>query len=174
MNSSMDSETGAEVGGKEADSDGRRLTPCANAAIMPPLFKADVQENRLARRIIGLQILVVLAAAGIAIGSGSSPQKAIAVVGGGGASVLNGALLAWRMSRAALYPAHGAHHQLRLMYFCAAERFLAVVTSLGICLAVLKLSPLAVLGGFVLGQAALLSARLLLNIKIESGAKNVQ
>ena len=60
------------------------------------------------------------------------------------------------------------------MYFCAAERFLAVVTSLGICLAVLKLSPLAVLGGFVLGQAVLLSARLLLNIKIESGVKNVQ
>jgi hypothetical protein len=32
-------------------------------------------------------------------------------------------------------------------------------------MAVLKFSPLAVLGGFVLGQAALLSARLLLRLK---------
>lgn len=60
------------------------------------------------------------------------------------------------------------------MYFCAAERFLAVVALLGVSLAVLKLPPLPVLGGFVLGQAVLLSARLLLNIKIESGVKNVQ
>jgi len=78
------------------------------------------------------------------------------------------------MSRAALYPAHDAHQQLRLIYFCAAERFLAVVALLGICLAVLKLSPLAVLGGFVLGQVVLLTARLLLKIKTESGVKNVQ
>ena len=49
------------------------------------------------------------------------------------------------------------------MYFYAAERFLVVVVLLGLCLAALKLSPLAVLGGFVMGQAALLAARLFLN-----------
>ncbi|BCK88917.1 hypothetical protein MIZ01_2723 [Sideroxyarcus emersonii] len=53
------------------------------------------------------------------------------------------------------------------MYFYAAERFLAVVALLGISLAVLKLSPLAVLSGFVLGQTVLLAARLLMKIKIE-------
>lgn len=162
------------MSGNGADTAQQRLTPRPNAAIIPPLFTAEVQEKQLARKVIWLQATVTLAAAGIAYGMKSSPQGAIAVLGGGGVSVLNGALLAWRMSRAALYPAHDAHQQLRLMYFCAAERFLAVVALLGICLAVLKLPPLAVLGGFVLGQAALLAARLLLKIKTESGVKNVQ
>ncbi|MBI5006611.1 MAG: ATP synthase subunit I [Nitrosomonadales bacterium] len=150
------------------------LTPRLNAAIIPPLFRAEVQEKQLARKVMGLQALIALAAAGITYGLEGSPQDAIAVLGGGLVSVLNGALLAWRMSRAALYPAHDAHQQLRLMYFCAAERFLAVVASLGICLALLKLPPLAVLGGFVLGQVVLMAARLLLKIKIESDVKNVQ
>lgn len=60
------------------------------------------------------------------------------------------------------------------MYFYAVERFLAVITLLGICMAVLKLYPLAVLGGFVLGQAVLLVARLLLRIRTEGSLKNVQ
>ena len=49
------------------------------------------------------------------------------------------------------------------MYFYAAERFLAVVVLLGLCMAVFKLSPLALLGGFVMVQTALLVARLFLN-----------
>ncbi|HLP98166.1 MAG TPA: ATP synthase subunit I [Sideroxyarcus sp.] len=161
-------------GKKEGETAEQRLTPPLNAAIIPALFYAEVQEKKLARKVIGLQALVTLIAAGVAYGWESAPQYAIAVLGGGGVSVLNGALLAWRMTRAALYPAHDAHQQLRLMYFYAAERFLAVVASLGICLAVLKLSPLAVLGGFVLGQAVLLAARLFFKIKTESGVKNVQ
>lgn len=152
----------------------QRLTPQLNAAIIPALFRAEVQEKQLARKVVWLQALITLAAAGAAYGWESSPQHAIAVLGGGGVSVLNGALLAWRMSRAALYPAHDAHQQLRLMYFYAAERFLAVVALLAICLAVLKFSPLVVMGGFVLGQAVLLAARLLLKIKTESGVNNVQ
>ncbi len=171
----MDSEKHAELGENTGESAPQSLTPPLNAAIIAALFKAEVQEKQLARKVIWLQALIILAAAGMAAyGWESSPQYAIAVLGGGGVSVLNGALLAWRMSRAALHPAQDAHQQLRLMYFYAAERFLAVVASLGICLAVLKLSPLAVLGGFVLGQAVLLLARLLLKIKTESGVKNVQ
>lgn len=159
----------AEAGGAQ-----QGLTPQLNAAIISALFRAEVQEKRLARKVVGLQALIILVAAGTAYGWESTPQHAIAVLGGGGVSVLNGALLAWRMSRAALYPAHNAHQQLRLIYFYAAERFLAVVALLGICLAVLKFSPLALLGGFVLGQTVLLVARLLLMIKTESGVKNVQ
>ncbi|HAF45281.1 MAG TPA: hypothetical protein DCK83_10180 [Gallionellaceae bacterium] len=174
MNCSADSEKDAEMGDAEAGTAQQGLTPQLNAAIISALFRAEVQEKRLARRVVGLQALVILVAAGTAYGWESTPQHAIAVLGGGGVSVLNGALLAWRMSRAALYPAHDAHQQLRLIYFYAAERFLAVVALLGICLAVLKFSPLALLGGFVLGQAVLLVARLLLKIKTESGVKNVQ
>ena len=119
-------------------------------------------------------MLVTLAAAGVIMALGSSPQNAIAVLVGGGISILNGALLAWRMSRAARYPIHDAHQQLRLMYFYAAERFLAVVVLLGLALAVQKDSPLMILGGFVLGQATLMAVRLLLKNKTESGSQNVQ
>jgi len=174
MKSSADFAKGVEVNSKEGDGDEQRLTPPLNAAIIAALFKAEVQEKELARKVTWLQVMVTLAATGMVVGWGSAPQYAIAVLGGGGISILNGALLAWRMSRAALHPAQDAHQQLRLMYFYAAERFMAVVASLGICLVVLKLSPLAVLGGFVLGQAVLLAARLFLKIKTESGVNNVQ
>ncbi|MFH2140512.1 MAG: ATP synthase subunit I [Pseudomonadota bacterium] len=150
------------------------LTPRENAAIIPPLFLAEEQEKKSARQVIWLQMLVTLSAAGAVMAWGSSPQNAIAVLGGGGISILNGALLAWRMSRATQRPVHDALQQLRLMYFYAAERFLAVVVLLGLVLVVLKDSPLMVISGFVLGQATLLAARLLLKNKTESGSQNVQ
>ncbi len=163
----MDLEKDASFHGKNENVERQSLTLPLNAAIIAALFNAEVQEKRMARKILWLQALVVVAAGITAYSWKSSPQYTIAVLGGGGVSVLNGALLAWRMSRAAKYPNHDAHQQLRLMYFYAAERFLAVVAVLGICLAVLKLTPLAVLGGFVLGQAVLLLARLFLKIKTE-------
>lgn len=128
----------------------------------------EAEEKRLARRVAGLQVAVALLAAGAVYGLNGADHAA-AVLGGGSVSAINGALLAWRMSRTALHSADeachsgGAQRQLRLMYFYAAERFLAVVVLLGICMAALELPPLAVLGGFALGQAVLLVARLFLN-----------
>ncbi|HCI12921.1 MAG TPA: hypothetical protein DFK12_02915 [Gallionellaceae bacterium] len=150
---------------EEDDKQQRCLTPQENAAIIRALFDAEIKEKQLARTVVGWQMAVVLAIAGITYGLGKTPQDVMAVLSGGGVSVLNGALLAWRMSRAASVSAHDAHLQLRLLYYYAAERFLVVVALLALCLAVLKLSPLALLGGFVLGQAVLLSARLLLRLK---------
>lgn len=154
-----------DVGGKQQQC----LTPPENAAIIVSLFAVEAREKRLARLVVSLQVGVTLIAAGIAYSLNGTPHYALAVFCGGLVSVLNGALLAWRMTRASLHSAHEAHHpsgahrQLRLMYFYAAERFLAVVVLLGLCLAVLGLAPLAVLCGFVMGQAALLAARLFLN-----------
>jgi hypothetical protein len=73
------------------------------------------------------------------------------------------------MSRTKQNPAYDAHQQLRLMYFYAVERFSAVVVSLGLALAMNKDLPLIVISGFVLGQAVLMLARLLLRIRTESG-----
>ena len=161
-------EKDANLGDSEGKQERQSLTPPLNAAIIATLLIAEEQEKKLSRRVLGLQALVTLIATGIAAYSWkSSPQYAIAVLGGGGVSVLNGALLTWRMSRSALYPDHDAHQQLRLMYFYAAERFLAVVALLGIFLVVLKLWPIGVLSGFVLGQSVLLIARLILKIKTE-------
>ncbi len=120
------------------------------------------------------QLLTLLAAAGVAWSMKGTSQSAIAVLSGGGVSVLNGALLTWRMSRAALFPAHDAHQQLRLMYLYTVERFMVVIALLGICLAVLKLTPLAVVSGFVIAQSVLIVARLFLNkFKTEIVTKNV-
>lgn len=150
------------------------LTPPENAAIIITLFDVGAKEKKIARQVILLQMVVTLIGASIAYSIKGTPQFAIAVLSGGGVAVVNGTLLAWRMVRAALHPAHEAHHQLRLMYFYAAERFLVVIVLLYLCIAVLKLSPLALLGGFVMGQAVLPVGRLFLSsFKTEIVTKNV-
>jgi F0F1-type ATP synthase assembly protein I len=156
------------------------LTPPENAAIIAALFDVDAKEKKIACQVILLQMAVTLIGASIAYSIKGTQQFAIAVLSGGGISVVNGALLAWRMVRAALYPAHEAHHphdvhqQLRLMYFYAAERFLVVIVLLCLCIAVLKLTPLALLGGFAMGQAVLPIGRLFLsNFETEIVTKNV-
>lgn len=153
------------MSGEEGREPQQSLTPPENAAIIAALFDAEVKEKKTARQIIGLQAIFATLGAGLAYGTEGTPQFALAVLSGGGVSVLNGALLAWRMFRAAASSAHDAQLQLRLLYFYAAERLLVVVALLAICMAALKLSPLAVVIGFALGQAALLSARLLLRFK---------
>jgi hypothetical protein len=150
--------------GKQAETTPQQcLTPNKNAAIIAALFEVGVSEGKRARQVVWWQMAIVAIVAALAYSLESTPQFVMAVLSGGAVAVLNGALLAWRMHQATLRSAHDAHLQLRLMYFYAAERFLVVVALLGICLAVLKLSPLAVLGGFVAGQAALLAARLFLS-----------
>ena len=152
------------------------LTLPLNAAIIAALFDVEAKEKKLARQVVGSQMVVTLVVAGMAYGMKGSPPLALALLSGGGVSVVNGALLAWRMSRAALSPVQDAHHQLRIMYFYAAERFLVVVVLLGLCLIVLKLSPLGLLSGFVLGQVVLLTARLFLSkfvLETEIATKNV-
>jgi hypothetical protein len=146
----------------EGDTQQQCLTLTENAAIIAALLGVEAKEKKIARQVILLQILITLMGASFAYSIKGTPQFAIAVLSGGGISVVNGILLAWRMVQVALHPAHEAHHQLRLMYFYAAERFLVVVVLLCFCIAVMKLTPIALLGGFVVGQAVLLAARLFL------------
>jgi hypothetical protein len=141
----------------------RSLTPTENAAIILAILDVEAKEKKIARQVILLQMLVTLFGASIAYNIKGTPQFAIAVLGGGGISMVNGVLLAWRMVRAATHPAHEAHHQLRLMYFYATERFLVVIALLCLSIVVLKLSPLALLGGFVMGQAVFLAGRFILS-----------
>lgn len=156
------------------------LTPSEIAAIIPALLDVEAKERKIARQVVWLQIGAILTAASIVYSTNGAPQFALAVLSGGGVSVVNGAMLAWRMSRSAMYTAsevsdsRAVHQQLRLLYFYAAERYLVVITLLGLCMAVLKLSPLALLAGFTTGQTVLLAARLLLRqIKTEIANKNV-
>lgn len=145
------------------------LTLPENAAIIPAVLDVEVEEIKKTRQVVGLQIVATLVVTGVVYGTGSSPQLALAVLSGGGVSVINGVMLAWRLSRSASCAAKEAHqslnaqHQLRRLYFYAAERFLVVVALLGLCMAALKLPLPAVLAGFVMGQAVLMTARIFLN-----------
>jgi F0F1-type ATP synthase assembly protein I len=147
------------------------LTPQKNAAIIRALSEVDANEKAQARTVVALQMIVVLVAT-IVISIAWMPDIALAVLSGGVVSVLNGTLLAWRMSKIASASDRDAQLQLRLLYFYAAERFMVVIVSLAFCMAALRLTPFAVLGGFVMGQAVLLTARLFLRIKTEMAAKN--
>lgn len=143
------------------------LTRSKNAAIISDSafcgIDIEAQENRIARQVLGFQAAVTLVVVGVAYGTEATSQFALAVLYGGGVSIANVALLAWRRARSASHSAHEAQYQLRLLYFYAAERFLVVVVLLGLGMLALKFSPLALLGGFVMGQAALIAARLFLN-----------
>jgi len=105
----VDSEKGAKSGVSEGYADPENLTPQLNA-VSSARFSKPSPRKRLARKIVGLQALTVLAAAGVAYGWKGSPQYAIAVLGGGGVSVLNGALLRGGCP-AALHSSHDAHLQ---------------------------------------------------------------
>lgn len=140
----------------------QRLTPPDNAAIMPMLTDVEAKERKRARQTVVLQGLLVAIVAGTVSSLGSMPQFVLAVLIGGGVSLLNGVLLAWRMSRASKWPAQDAQLQLRLLYFYAAERFVVVLALLGGVVLTLGLPTAAILAGFVAGQAGLLAARLVL------------
>lgn len=145
------------------------LTPPRNAAIIPAVLDVEAEEIKKTRQVVGLQIVVTLAVTGVVYSTGSGPQLALALLSGGSVSVINGVLLAWRLSRSASCAANEAHQsvdaqlQLRRLYFYAAERFLVVVALLGLCMAALKLPSPAVLAGFVMGQTILMAARIFLN-----------
>jgi F0F1-type ATP synthase assembly protein I len=130
--------------------------------MMPAILDAEAKEQKESRRTILLQLLFVVLVAGIAFSLGSTPQFVQAVLSGGGVSLLNGVLLAWRMSRASKRTTHDARLQLRLLYFYAAERFVVVSALLGGFMLTLDLPTAGILAGFVAGQAGLLAARLVL------------
>jgi len=138
------------------------LTPNENIANISKFYDVEVKEQKLAQEVIQLQLVVLLIFAVITFAVKGTSQFVLAVLSGGGISVINGALLAWRMSRSTLLSVQNANQQLRHMYFYAAERFLVVVLLLGICIATMKSMSLVILGSFVLGQSILLAARLII------------
>jgi len=130
--------------------------------MMPALTDVEAKEQKRARQSVILQCMLVGIVAGAVSSLVSTPQFVQAVLIGGGVSLLNGALLAWRMSRASRRPTQDAQLQLRLLYFYAAERFVVVLALLGGVMLTLGLPTSGILAGFVAGQAGLLAARLVL------------
>ncbi len=81
--------------------------------------------------------------------------NAFAVIFGGLVALANSVLLAWRMRAAKrLINNTDAQQDLRMLYRTGMERFVLVVVFLALGMGVLKLDPLVLIAGFVLGQLA--------------------
>jgi len=80
-----------------------------------------------------------------------------------GAAALYGSLIValnirmqvWQLKRADRIAGLSAERNLRYLYRCAAERFLATVTLLAIGIGLLRLEPLPLLAGYIIAQVAM-------------------
>lgn len=141
------------------------LTPGKKAVIIPPLENPATQEEKQASQLIAVQFVLVCVVAVVSYGLAAAPEIALAVWIGGAVSILNSLLLAWRMSRARRLAITDAHQQVRLLFAAAIERFLLVMLALGLLMVTTRM-PLAILGGFVAGQATMIFTRLYLQLRV--------
>lgn len=123
-----------------------------------------------ARRILLLQAVAVMFGGLLAYGFFGGGSAALAALYGGLIAMLNAGLLLWRMRfaqhRAEMRQDAGsdrradvnAQQDLRLIYRTGFERLLLAGVLLALGMGPLKLDPLAVVAGFVLGQCAWLVA----------------
>lgn len=112
-----------------------------------------------------VQAVVTVVCAGVAALVGH-PFFGISVFWGGFTALVNVVLLAWRL----LYgdrPMLNATQHLRLMYRSSMERFFVVAALLAIGLLKLRLDPLAMLLGFLVGQVILVAVPILRGIKVK-------
>ncbi len=105
-----------------------------------------------------VQLLLIAATSGAFLALADSFQ-ALSVWGGGVIALANVVLLEWRRSCADRGRAQSAGESMRLLYRTAFERFVLVALLFALCLGALKLDPLAVLTGFIVGQVALVINR---------------
>jgi len=80
--------------------------------------------------------------------------RTLAVIYGGLVTLANSILLAWRMRAAKRRINPDVGQDLRMLYRTSLERFVLVVAFLALGMGILKLDPLALIAGFVLGQLA--------------------
>jgi ATP synthase protein I len=117
-------------------------------------------ESHKPYRQVGIQAAVTLISAALVYFI-DSPSQAVALLWGGFVSVVNGALLVWRMLDRSLATDQDAQRHLWSLYRSSFERFFVVVVLLAVGMGWLKLVPLYVLAGFVLGQVMLVITRLM-------------
>jgi len=100
-------------------------------------------------------LLVLIAVTSIVFFALGEAMQAGSVWYGGAIATASLLLLEWRRLAADKGPALSAAASLRLLYRTALERFVLVVTLFALGLGVLRLDPLALLSGFIVGQVAL-------------------
>jgi ATP synthase protein I len=107
------------------------------------------------RSRLGFQLALIVVTSIVFFMLGDAMQAG-SVWFGGAIATANLVLLEWRRRAADEGPALSAAASLRLLYRTALERFVLAVLLFALALGVLQLDPLALLIGFIVGQAALI------------------
>lgn len=106
------------------------------------------------RNILIFQILFVLSCVGLSIWQFDA-VVAKAALYGGLIAIINSLQLLRHLHRAERIAGDDANGNVRIFYLCAMERLVMTIALFAIGLGALKLAPLPVISGFILGQLAL-------------------
>ncbi len=106
------------------------------------------------RRVLLTQALLVAALAGVFLYT-AGWQSAAAVLYGSFIVMLNHRLQVWQLKRADRIAGLSAARNMRYLYRCAAERFIAAVVLLALGIGLLRLGPLPLLSGYIIAQFAM-------------------
>lgn len=115
---------------------------------------ADRQRD-MQRKSLLIQLSLLLAAAGgfwLAMGW----KAGIALIYGVCVVFANGWLQRWQLERAARLAGNDPGKNLRYLYRCAAERFIATVALFAAGFGLMALPPLPLLSGYIIAQAAVI------------------
>lgn len=112
-------------------------------------FKAVLQ-----RRALVQALLIAITAVLFSVIMGF--DAVVAALFGGIISVVNTLLQLWQLQRSGALPSGDAGSNLGFLMRCAAERFFLTLLLFVLGLGVIKLEPLPLLSGFVVGQLALI------------------
>jgi ATP synthase protein I len=106
------------------------------------------------RNVLIVQIFLVLIAAALC-GWFFDSSTVRAALYGGFIAMANTLLSLRHLHRAERIAGEVAEQNVRIFYQCAFERLVITLALFALGLGILKLEPLAVIGGFILGQIAL-------------------
>jgi len=115
---------------------------------------ADRQHGVQRKRELITLSLLLAAAAGFSLQMGW--KAGIALLFGVTVVYANGWLQRWQQQRAAHIAGNNPARNLRYLYRCAAERFIATVALFAAGLGLMALPPLPLLGGYIMAQAAVI------------------
>ncbi len=119
------------------------------------MSSAANRQQVVQRRSMLMQLVVLLAVA-VGFWLVMGWKAGIAFIYGGCVVFANGWLQRWQLQRAALIAGNDPAKNLRYLYRCAAERFIATVALFAAGLGLMALPPLPLLSGYVIAQAAVI------------------
>lgn len=106
------------------------------------------------RNILIFQFFIIIVSVGLCIWQFDA-VVAKAVLYGGVIAIINSLQLLRHLRRAERIAGSDANQNIRIFYLCAMERLVMTIALFAMGLGALKMSPLPVMIGFILGQLAL-------------------